>query len=289
DVLQRHCRLLQSLDIRLDTSLSIVPFSDTEELMSRLQSLSIDSRSNSVCERFTLLPLLRRSPNLVNLSIYSLNIGIPGGDEVGPIVLPRLRRLEVCNDSGPDRGCDKIFQMVTAPGLESLDFAHMPKLLDDLVSFLERSSPPLTKLALGCTQIRMEPHIELLDEFLSAVPTLTRLDIMYPAVQFIEQLSTILMRTRPSRAVPNLQILEFQLAPRDRHSASSWNVLLPALVARRDEIQSIRIRVHSGSLWDEPEAVEDFVSPRALSALKELAADGMAVWVGPFGENLFSL
>ncbi|KAJ7621406.1 hypothetical protein FB45DRAFT_1093186 [Roridomyces roridus] len=292
--LQRHSGLLQDLEIELEeeASMSNMPWQGTETgSMPHLQNLRIHSRSNSVCAPSTIQQLLRCSPNLVNLYLYSLNMWESTDGERAAIVLPRLHRLDFGrNDWEPDSEGDEIFAMITTPGLESLHLLSMHTLSEDLLSFLKRSSPPLRELAFDCLQ--MAGSTELLDDIFSVIPTLVHLDIGFPDSALLERLSTILTRRHPSRALPNLQALEFQYFAGDDISDSSWDHLLPVLVARRAELGAMRIYVHGASNLDGGPAVavlSDFASPRVLPALKELAAGGMEFWIGPsWEENLFS-
>ncbi|KAJ7621405.1 hypothetical protein FB45DRAFT_1062389 [Roridomyces roridus] len=234
-VLQRRSGQLQCIDIHLaeHASMSHVPFESTQtDPMPHLQTLRIKSHNNSVCDPSTLLQLLHRAPNLVELSLDFLHIRDATVDEIGAIVLPRLRRLYVARIVAGEGG--EIFQFITAPGIEYLALKFVSTLSNDLLSFLKRSSPPLQNLAVDCAE---SPEPEFLDELLSLVPTLIRLDIGFPDPDLIERLFTILARTHPSRALPILQTIEFQSSAGDEISDASWDHLLPILVARRNEIR----------------------------------------------------
>ncbi|KAJ7641590.1 hypothetical protein FB45DRAFT_1022333 [Roridomyces roridus] len=237
------------------------------------------------CPSSPLLQLLRYSPNLVELSIQNMNL-LPDATEA--LVFPHLRRLSLGLENLESD--DHILACITAPALESLVLMHMRMDLDQLVSFLQRSSPPLHKLQFDFFQMQQEGlplDSDLLDRILDACPTVTELAIGSPYFHLIERLSAIFTRSDPSTILPNLQTLEFSMCHTETFRDSYWNVLLPVLVARRT-VRTLCIHRESTDGWN-PQNVflDSFVSQTVLPVLKELEAGGLSFWFGTKDTNTF--
>ncbi|KAJ7641592.1 hypothetical protein FB45DRAFT_1054072 [Roridomyces roridus] len=286
-VIQRHSERLKGLEIDLKDFANPlhIPFEITETTpLSSLRDLAISGRGSTECDWYPLLQLLRRSPNLVELNIHNLILDRTTLNEAEMLSLPHLRRFGLGVRSSGTETDEEILGCIAAPNLQVLGLFGLPTLSEGLLPFLERSSPPLKRLSFDCLQL-VGP-IEVLGTILDVVPTLSELVIVCPTEELIMLLSDVLTRSHPSRALPNLHTLDLQFSPVRNLTEASWNVLLPGLLARRTEIGTVRVLVHSRDT--DSVTLDQFAPSSIVPALKELAAGGMDFWIGPDEQNLFS-
>ncbi|KAJ7449988.1 hypothetical protein B0H11DRAFT_323287 [Mycena galericulata] len=233
---------------------------------------------------FQILQLLRLAPNLVECIFENVCPVSPryGGDNTQNTTLPSLRRLLFGpNVEDPDSD-DSILRHLTLPRLEALSLSMIGVSDDNFLSFLKRSSPPLRDFVVSG---RGRSDFTLLAECLFLVPTLARFELWYPNTTLAEDLFAAL--ANPSlRILPNLEDVTI------RHPFSStvfsvlpgsfWEMLLRALSARRTQIRVVHIETSRRPEPSKPAA-------DILAAFRELAADGMDIFVGTGEQNLLTL
>ncbi|KAJ7310867.1 hypothetical protein DFH08DRAFT_456414 [Mycena albidolilacea] len=215
-----------------------------------------------------ILDLLRLAPNLIECSLeLDFNIAV---DKI--LVLPKLHRL-MFGECGTSPLFDyRFLEHLSLPGLETL-FADA--ILESLLSFLQRSSPPLQELVLG-----NESDMPLLAECLHLVPDLRRFEMWDSPCGLVEEFFAALVQS-PS-LLPQLRTLVFHINENqtvDNISISFWTVALRALTARRTHLQVFHLQV--------PIGLASSIIPAAeiSAALGELAADGMKICIsGSDGE-----
>ncbi|KAJ7509531.1 hypothetical protein B0H11DRAFT_2269964 [Mycena galericulata] len=228
-----------------------------------------------------ILELLRLAPNLVEctfedvLPIY----GLDSTDEA--LVLPNLRQLSFGSGAENDDhdSDDRILRCLTIPGLESLSVSMLETSSGDLLSFLQRSSPPLRELVVG-GGLDTDDQFDGLDECLRLVPTLTRLEFWrWPAAHNLEEL----FAASPSEFLPNLCSLAIRIYLAVSDLGVWWETLLRVLTARRTQIQTVRIVCGSG-LTSTSQIVANIPA-----GFRELVAGGMKIYIGQDAQSLISL
>ncbi|KAJ7896399.1 hypothetical protein B0H14DRAFT_2679288 [Mycena olivaceomarginata] len=206
-----------------------------------------------------ILDLLRLAPNLIECSL-DIN-DVIAVDEI--LVLPKLHRL-MFGECGTSPLFDfRFLEHLSLPGLETL-FADV--ISDRLLSFLQRSSPPLQELVLG-----NEFNIPPMAECLHLVPNLRRFEMWDYRCRLVEEFFAVLVQS-PS-LLPQLRTLGFHLNEmEDDIPISLWTVVLCGLTARRTHLQVFHLEV--------PIGITSSMIPAEISAaLGELAADGMKICI----------
>jgi hypothetical protein len=197
------------------------------------------------------------------------------------LVLPSLRRLGF-GTTTLDKSVDtRILDFLSLPALQSLTLPLRSRCSQDLVSFLERSTPPLRELVLGMRENYLAYHS--MREYLFLIPTLSRFDLWWPQWLLLADFFAALVDSdsdpgSPS-LLPNLRSLTIRtdfgksrvgLSGFSRFdiAESSWRTLLRAISARRTKLRTLRV----------------FANPPladVLAAFKELAEDGtVQVYIG---------
>ncbi|KAJ6487227.1 hypothetical protein C8R47DRAFT_518539 [Mycena vitilis] len=166
-----------------------------------------------------------------------------------------------------------ILRCLTLPSLKSLDVADFDIKSSEFVAFLKRSSQPLESLRMIASTIRVN-HFKFM-------PRLVELELWRAGADhseekndeylppFLEGLGTA------QDFLPNLRMLRIRgFFPRD------YKPLIVALKHRHGKLQSFQLIFPS--YYDDLEPVEDGV---AIPALRQLAADGMHIHIGPKERN----
>jgi hypothetical protein len=221
-----------------------------------LQTLTMGNVHGAGFSPHHILDLLHLAPNLIECSLaLDARIAV---DEI--LVLPKLHRL-MFGECGTSPLFDyRFLDHLSLPGLKTL-FADA--VLDSLLSFLRRSSPPLRELVLG-----NEFNIPLLAECLHLVPDLRRFEMWGSPCGLVEDFFAALVQS-PS-LLPQLRTLGFHLNEMvDDIPISLWTVVLRALTARRTHLQVFHLEV--------PIAI--IPAAEISAALGELAADGMKICI----------
>ncbi|KAJ7641614.1 hypothetical protein FB45DRAFT_1125547 [Roridomyces roridus] len=211
-LIERHSWHIQCLDIFLaDRNNSHdFPFQETVVApLSLLRDLRIVGGDGTLKFAWSpILHLLRRSPNLADLSLEHMNL-VDIQPFTEPVVFPHLRRLGLGQNPWDTRSDDEILQCITAPRVKSLSISSMHLESNQLQPFFERSSYALQRLAFDCFQ--MSGPLEQVDQILEMVPTVTHLDILLPFPEFIQRLSLLLTRCWPgNRVLPSLKAVVFR-------------------------------------------------------------------------------
>ncbi|KAJ7641337.1 hypothetical protein FB45DRAFT_355413 [Roridomyces roridus] len=222
-----------------------------------LRTLDLSGLNSGTLSPLPIIQLLRIAPNLSQLSFCNLALAVDAFDE--QLALPNLRRLAfVREDPELDEANYELLDFISAPGLEQftldLDFGDE----DDIISFLQRSSPPLLALEISGTE-----NLYSFDILLSLVPSLTRLRIKYPD-SLAQDLFSALAQT-PISVLPNLRDLELESA---HDSDVLWDIVVRALRNRREQIKRFRL----SDSWLE-------IPPHVLATLRDLVAEGMEMWI----------
>ncbi|KAJ7509563.1 hypothetical protein B0H11DRAFT_1252325 [Mycena galericulata] len=226
------------------------------------------------------LELLRLAPNLVECTFNCVRpvYGLPAIDEA--LVLPNLRRLSFGSGAAVrNESDDRILMCLTIPRLESLSISMLKISGGDLLSFLERSSPPLRELVLGSAWDSFD-QFDGLNECLRLVPTLTRLEfVWWPGLRNLEEL----FAASSSDVLPNLRSLAINLYLCASDFGFWWEALLRVLTARRTQIQTVRI-VCVGGFSSSSHLVANIPA-----GFRELGAGGMKIYIGRDDHDLVSL
>ncbi|KAJ7896404.1 hypothetical protein B0H14DRAFT_501222 [Mycena olivaceomarginata] len=233
-----------------------------------LETLTIHGVYGAQLSPRHILDLLRLAPNLIECTLEP-DVGVDV-DEI--LVLPKLHRL-MFGECGTSPLFDfRFLEHLSLPGLETL-FADA--ILGSLLSFLQRSSPPLRELVLG-----NEFNMPLLAECLHLVPDLRRFEMWDSLCSLVEDFFAALVQC-PS-LLPQLRTLVFRINEDqmvDDLPISLWTVALHALTARRTHLQVFHLEAPIG-------LVSSIIPAAEISAaLGELAADGMKICIsGSDGE-----
>jgi hypothetical protein len=205
-------------------------------------------------------------------------------DEI--MILPTLRRLLFGKHDENPINDTELLSRLSLPKLEILTFSFHRTYVDGFISFLQRSSSPLRELVL-LTGIGLA--FTQLAECLHLVPTLTRLEVRWPATSLATELFATLADS-PS-LLPNL--IGLTVRPRNFDTSSPyasdtaeslWKTLLRALSARRAQLRVVRVKLtHESSLSSSSKPAADI-----LATFRELAADGMELYIGAEEHNFVS-
>ncbi|KAJ7641668.1 hypothetical protein FB45DRAFT_1000253 [Roridomyces roridus] len=169
-----------------------------------------------------------------------------------------------------------ILRFFSAPHLEAPGFA-MPwntQNSADIISFLQRSSPPLQTLVIEDS----EKEFRVFNDIIPLVSTISRLEFEWLEIPFATDLFETLAQ-HPSSFLPNLDSLKFHsLHP---FPPLLWRSLVRAALARRKQLRSMRVTFAS--------TVHVRVPPDVLGSFRTLSMDsGMDIFIGKSG-NITSL
>ncbi|KAJ7641520.1 hypothetical protein FB45DRAFT_1022264 [Roridomyces roridus] len=225
-----------------------------------LQSLTIYGQGYIGVSLIPLLQLLRLAPNLVELVLHNVCSGWidAAAQPIKHLVVPNLRCLVFRQRPGFYVFCG-ILPYISAPRLEKLTLcAHMGS--SDIFPFLHRSSPALRELV-----VEREDRFQQLEQCLALFSTtIIHLEIGEPGPAFLQCLFDKLARD----ALLNLQHL--QLGNVHIHPDSLWNTLLHGLSTRRATMRTLRMTIQPHTKFP----------PDIRDGFRELAADGMDIWIG---------
>ncbi|KAJ7666912.1 hypothetical protein DFH06DRAFT_1185035 [Mycena polygramma] len=208
--------------------------------------------------------LLRLASNLVECSF----------EGVSPLVILTLRQLSFGEHSDED-----ILNDLSLPGLDVISLSLYGTSISRLLSLLKRSAPPLRELAM---KVGPGEDFTPLDQCLRLVPTLEKFQMWRTGSPILQQILTALAES-PS-LLPRLHSLTITVWNRNLNSASWWTALLLALSSRRAHVRDVHVEVlpaHSRS-----DEVTMRPPDHILSALRDLTADGMQIYIGSQGGTL---
>ncbi|KAF7328767.1 hypothetical protein MVEN_02505400 [Mycena venus] len=202
-----------------------------------LETLKIRSLNGRTFSGPRIIEILRLAANLVQCIFDDVDPVSYIDHTAEKLVLPRLRRLMFGPDAYPDSN-DNILNSLSLPTLEALSVSFLNLTIDDLISLLVRSMPPLQVLILG-------EGLESFDLYrcLTLVPTITRFEIWWSDSNIFRDLFATLADS-PSLS-PNLRSLTIYMTVHNLQgpdiSYSSWETLIRALSARRTRLQVVRV------------------------------------------------
>ncbi|KAJ7640358.1 hypothetical protein DFH06DRAFT_1301955 [Mycena polygramma] len=209
--------------------------------------------------------LLRLAPNLVECRFEHVS-NTRGLDKTAEsLAIPTLRPLSL---GGPYPWIDdEILNCLSLPGLVTLSLPMVNISVDDLHSFLERSSPPLRELAMDAP---IGPASKRLHECLRLVPTLTRFELREPGSALMEGLFAMLAEGSPPE-VPNLHSIVIH------HFRSTFPIPLGRHSSARSH-NDITMPTLFGSIPSD-----------VLAEFKEMVADGMHIYISSEESNFLSI
>ncbi|KAJ7842846.1 hypothetical protein B0H14DRAFT_2779983 [Mycena olivaceomarginata] len=197
--------------------------------------------------------LLRMAPNLIECLFYNMeDLDDLVHNPSEKLVLPNLRRL-MFSESGayPEVGTELI-SCLSLPGLETLSISLSDEdPIDDLLSFLQQSSPPLLELVLGATA-----DFPPLVECLRLVPDLRTFELWYPQFWVAEDLLGALAES-PS-LLPCLHTLVIHPESESAVPRFFWTALLNALTARRTNLKVFHLVVDDWAPMPPPDVISVF-------------------------------
>ncbi|KAJ7102762.1 hypothetical protein C8R44DRAFT_887503 [Mycena epipterygia] len=144
-----------------------------------------------------------------------------------------------------------------------------------LISFLERSSPPLLTLTLPPPE---DLDFVQLEECLSLAPTITDFVLHAPTSRLLNPLFSALADPT-HRLLPELRTMKIP------YCSVSWvqisyETLFRALSVRRNQTVCFELKYDLGRDEEEPRPNEDM-----CTALRKLVADGMKIYIGTEYQN----
>ncbi|KAJ6487181.1 hypothetical protein C8R47DRAFT_517240 [Mycena vitilis] len=166
-----------------------------------------------------------------------------------------------------------ILRCLTLPALKSLDIAHPDIKSNEFIAFLRRSSQPLESLRMVVSAPRVE-HIRFM-------PRLAELELWRDGANNpVEQIDEFLP---PFLEAPGT-VLDFLPSLRDLFLGGffprDYKALIVALRRRHGQLQTFQLIFPSYHNGMDP--VDDGA---AIPALRQLAADGMRIHIGPKDRN----
>ncbi|KAJ7666934.1 hypothetical protein DFH06DRAFT_1470068 [Mycena polygramma] len=211
-----------------------------------------------------ILQLLRLAPNVSQCILHGLGRIYNITPVAQKVVFPALRGL-MFGEEGTNPNCDDdLLKHLSLPSLATLSLGMRDVSSDDLMSFLKRSSPPLQELVIGHGR---RAELSRLEDCFRLIPSLISFRLWWPRTTLIAHLFTVLADS-PS-LLPNLQRLfihnSYNLPD------SFWTIVLRMLLARRSRFKEVSIQIT---------AEGPVIPTETLEALRELAADGMQIYIG---------
>ncbi|KAK7039450.1 hypothetical protein R3P38DRAFT_2899561 [Favolaschia claudopus] len=217
-----------------------------------------------------LLELFGLAPNLVGCRFERARIStIPAPSSEGYTVLPSLRRLTIGEAGRPPNGYeDALLKYLSLPSLEVLSTSLYSTYAEDLMSFIQRSTPPLSSLAMWANL-----SIPELVACLGHLPNLARLELWHVGKRAEGFLTAILQSLS---LVPHLADLFIHFEPWTMDFVPFWNGLLTVLSALRHKLRAFQLEI---AQW-RPELTP---GPDVLSALEDFAMDGFKIQITGVG------
>ncbi|KAJ7641693.1 hypothetical protein FB45DRAFT_1125690 [Roridomyces roridus] len=237
-----------------------------------LHKFTVLGHGSSMFSPLEIRKLLSSSPNLTELCLTDgqmMHVAPHKATET--LCLPALRRIWLSRDSlisAPDHA---ILRFFSAPNLEALGFS-IPWTQNnaDIISFLQRSSPPLQTLAIDGS----EEDFRVFNDIVPFVSTISRLEFEWLEIPFATDLFETLAQ-HPTTFFPNIDTLKV-------HSLQTfppplWRSLVRAALARRSQLRSMRVTFAS--------TVHVPVPPDVLGSFRTLSEtdNGMDIFIGKPG------
>ncbi|KAJ6539725.1 hypothetical protein B0H19DRAFT_370935 [Mycena capillaripes] len=241
-------------------------------------ALSDHGELNSICT-LEFVRFLQLAPNLVECTFVDIRWDL-GADPGNVLVLPRLRILkfgELAYNSYATSE-DNILEHLTLPALETLLFMFKTISSAEFSLFLQRSAPPLQHFILQRGSQNNLSFAEL-QEWLRLVPTLTHIELHTDERLPIVDLFSALADSPPnSHFLPCLQSLKLRYEPLPE---SAYQTVFRALSVRRTQL----VRADLRGLY----STASKPGPDICEGLRELAANGMEIYLGDKRQNFLEL
>ncbi|KAJ7727235.1 hypothetical protein B0H16DRAFT_1894530 [Mycena metata] len=263
----KHLTIGEEMDDELSTLAAAV------ESFPHLDTLLIDCLSDEYgdFEAFhssAVLELLRLAPNLVELTLGSLQI-LNNGTHFGPgdqLILSRLTSFK----SSELKNAERILPCLITPALDTLVLPYASICDADLSLFLRRSSPPLKKLVLD--------YKGALGEVLIQIPSsVTHLELNAYGWPHVDNLLRAL-EDLPSDSLPNLRTLIIKIRGPLIPEPSWYHTLLRFLSRRCTTIAHFDLFQYS---YEPPPIVDGDLR----EGFRRLVDNGMQVWMGTNEHN----
>jgi hypothetical protein len=198
--------------------------------------------------------MMLAAPNLVKCSIEGTYFK-EQHNPLMPLTHPSLQSLWL---DGPGGTSAAPLQYLTLPALHTLHVGQFDIDIDDFLSFLRRSAPPLESLSM---QNPVEWSPEAINEFSQLLPSVQNLELSCGSVDDDDGFLGALAITQ--NFFPNLRNLTMNRLYPNR---ACYENLVGALSARRSQIQSFRL------IWSHRSVDADI-----REALRRLVAEGMRI------------
>jgi hypothetical protein len=137
-----------------------------------------------------ILELLSLAPNLMECIFHDVDCVSDLDPRPKNLILPNLRRLSFGPRTTIPSGDDGILRCLSVPRLEALSVSLSNLSANDLISFLERSSPPLQELVIS--DVSGLIHDIRFRDCLRLLPSLQRFEVWWPSNDLMRQLSAAL-------------------------------------------------------------------------------------------------
>ncbi|KAJ7026941.1 hypothetical protein C8F04DRAFT_1238329 [Mycena alexandri] len=269
DVVMRYATQLKHLGIYDEENIDFL--ARAEGIFPCLQTLTIgsafydDDLSVGVLD---VLAVLRTAPNLLECTFRGLSMY----DNTSrwtrrTLVLSNLTCMKFEPNADGDFSRNDVLAYLELPALQALFCCFNSVQNNDLLLFLQRSSPPLQKLVIGHDRFNF---VEA-DQWLRLVPTLVHLE-MEARDSVVDEFFVALAES-PSDFIPNLQDLTIQHKLHD----PPYETLLRALSVRRTRLAAFKFTT-SYPLSRPSVDVGD--------ALRQLGADGVKIYIAGAREVL---
>ncbi|KAJ7440342.1 hypothetical protein B0H11DRAFT_1827998 [Mycena galericulata] len=272
-IVRQHAPKLQNLEIFHDEDYNVL--SEIPGPLSSLETVTFGTSGGaSPMLGRGIADISRLAPNLVDCTFVNVTLSDSTCLDAGVVVvLPNLRHLKI-GDSNVSAAANRL-RYLSLPSLQTLTLSMSFIAGDDLIFFLQQSSPPLQSLILG-NGLRFSE----MEACLRLVPALTQLEFWDTHGQDMKRWFAGFAE-HPPRYVPNLRRLSMPGCWSGHIiSDSSWKKLLGALSVHRTQISSLKIALR-GSLT--PEFKEE-----TLAGFRQLIEDGREIYIGSEVQNFIT-
>ncbi|KAJ6523365.1 hypothetical protein B0H19DRAFT_1386483 [Mycena capillaripes] len=275
-ILGRYAEQIKNLEIYGHKFPDTTTFTSQGLLFLCLKTLTIGAVPNEegILYSFSVIKtigLLRLAPNLVQCTFHGVAVDRYHDSEfTEKLVLPSLLALTFEQLSQ-----DEIISHLSLPLLEALTLPYDTISSNNFSLFLMRSSPPLQKLILGGGSKSFS--LGQLEEWLRLVPSLAYLQLKVNQTTAVDDFFSTLAA---SLILPNLHTLKIRYNLLLLSDFSFKNILL-ALSVRRNQLVCFDLRF--------PHVEQAHIGSDVCNELRQLAADGIDMYIGSDNCNLFSL
>ncbi|KAJ6558232.1 hypothetical protein B0H19DRAFT_132492 [Mycena capillaripes] len=266
-VIRRHAEQIQDLWV---WDLDLLAGVDS---LSALKTLRIGDENayHLPFELDDIIAVLCLAPNLVECTFDNYRYDETSADT---LVLPFLKLLNLgeCDTNYANYSYDAMLKCLTLPALETLQLPLIETDSADLVSFLQRSSPPLQRLSVRGTETNWTTDM---GACFSLMPALTHLEFWQPdsAPGPADTFLAVFADPAQLSALRSVRFVSF--VPQ----RAWYKALSICLLARRPQLAVCEVFWRSDFTWN----LEMDADVQAV--LRRLVADGVRIHVGTRGRN----